>query len=69
MHIIIKLKKLFIKRWIIGKNTQRVIIDFETIGNGFYDDAGARYVGDNPVKLGGWKLLAKGKVGKVDFGK
>ena len=50
---------------VVGEDADGVVVDFEAVSDGFNDDGGVG-VGDQPMELGGWELVAEGSVGEVE---
>lgn len=66
VHVIIEGEELFVERWVVGEDAGGVIVDFETFGDRFNDNASAGGVGNHPVEFGRRKLGAEAKVAEVD---
>ena len=64
VHIIIETEKLFREGWVVGQNADRIVVDFESVSNGFDDDA-FFVVANHPVEFGGRKLVIEIKITKV----
>lgn len=69
MHIIVEPEELFWEGWIVGQDAGRVVINFETISDGFNDNTGTGGVRKYPVKFGSWELVAEADVGQIEIGK
>lgn len=67
VHIIIETEKLFREGWVVGQNADRIVVDFESVGNRFDDDTFFT-VANHPVEFGGGKLVIKIKITKVHLG-
>ena len=50
---------------VVGEDTDGVVVDFEAVSDGLHDDGGVG-VGNQPMELGGWELVAEGSVGEVE---
>ncbi len=68
VHVVIESEELFVERRVVGEDAGRVVVDFETVGDGFDDDTGAGEVGNHPMKFGGGEVVAEGKTAEVDAG-
>ena len=66
MHVVVEGEKLFVEWRVISEDAGGVVVDFETFGNGFDDNAGAGGVVNHPMKLGRWELGAEAEVAEVD---
>lgn len=66
MHVVIEGEKLLVKRRVVGKDTSGVVVDFETCGDRFNNDAGAGGVTHDPVEFGRRKFRAEAEVAEVD---
>lgn len=64
MLIITELKELLVEWRVVSEDADRVVVDFEAVGDGFDSDAFFAIV-DNPVKLGSGELVREGKVAEV----
>lgn len=65
--VVAKLEELLVEGWVIGETADRVVIDFEAIGDGFDSDGGAGSISHNPVKFGSGEMFGKVEVAEVHF--
>lgn len=66
MHVVIEGEKLFVERRVVGENAGGVVVDLETFGDRFNDDAGAGGVAHHPVKFGRRKFRTETEVAEVN---
>lgn len=59
---------MFVESWVIGENTDGVVIDFKSFVDRFDDDTNAVDIGDFPVKIRSGKLVAKIEIAEVEIG-
>lgn len=59
MLVVVKLEKLFVKRRVVGKDADGVIVNLEAVFYRFDSDASARFVGDEPVELASGELVGE----------
>lgn len=64
--MIIEAEKLFVERRVVCQNTSGIVVDMDTIFDGFDDDA-IFAVAQYPVEFGRRKLGAEGRVDEVHF--
>ena len=67
MHVVIESEELFVERRVVGEDAGRVVVNLETIGDGFDDNAGAGEVGNHPMKFGSGKVGAETEITEVEF--
>ena len=67
VHVVIESEELFVERRVVGEDAGRVVVNLETIGDGFDDNAGAGEVGNHPMKFGSGKVGAETEITEVEF--
>ncbi len=64
-HVVVKAKKLFVERRVVGEDVGWVVVDFETVFHALDDDRGGA-IANHPVERRSRELIAKVDVGDIE---
>lgn len=62
IHVIVQVEELFVERRVVGEDVGGVVVDFETVHDGFDNDGGAGGIVNHPMELGGREFWSEREI-------